>query len=93
MSVFTIFFFSLEEIREKEFLGEVGKLEGKGKKITIRIKRNGSWKGRGGLKKRGGVKHSAAGFGVVECVGKFMDMLLRMPLKAATEIQAKSAFK
>lgn len=32
MSVFTIFFFSLEEIGEKEFLGEVGKLEGKGKK-------------------------------------------------------------
>lgn len=39
------------------------------------------------------MKHRAAGFGVVECVGKFMDMLLRMPLKAATEIQAKSAFK
>ena len=93
MSVFTIFFFSLEETGEKEFLGEVGKLEGKGKKITIRIKRNGSWKGRGGLKERGGEKHSAAGFGVVECEGKFRDMLLRMPPKGATEIQAKRAFK
>lgn len=37
-----------------------------GGKITNRIKRNDSWKGRGGLKEREGGKHCTAGFVVVE---------------------------
>lgn len=43
-------------------------------------------KGRGGLKEREGGKHSAAGFGVVEGMGEFRDILLRTHLKTATEI-------
>ena len=42
-------------------------------------------KGAGGKEREGG-KHSTAGFGVVEGVGEFRDILLRTHLKTATEI-------
>lgn len=61
--------------------------------ITIRIKRSDSWKGRGHLKEREGGRHSTAGFGVVEGVGQFRDMLLRMHLKTATESKLHRPFQ
>ena len=76
--------------REKD---EERRVREAGREIQTERKKKRKRKGRGGLKERGGEKHSAAGFGVVECEGKFRDMLLRMPPKGATEIQAKRAFK